>query len=542
MPQLRGVGHDRSRQAASTHRCGLVERAGDSALGGWNCPYAPDEPSGNQLIGNPLVATTSTTGGGTNQSDLDRPGRLTGLLAASTRPDSAATRHLFTSTAFLGVGSVLWLASMAAVRFPTLFPISAGRLRPMAAIALFLGWLVLGLAGGVYYLLPRLTGASLRAEGLANLALAAAAGTFGIAIVLVGLGFGDGREPFAIPWWWDVPVLGILCVPALVTMGSMGERRESTVYPSLWFMVAGVTWLPVLYLIGNLPGLRSLAMTLGDLVFTGGFLHVWALGVSTGMAYYVVPKASGQPLANRQLAKVGFWSLLFGAVWIGPVQLVAGPQPEWLQAVGSVLGLAIPVAAVANAVNLALTIGPEWKNIGRRPILASAMAGSVMAAIAGIAAAIAGFRSAAVLVAFTPFWEGVTYLLVFGAVILLFASFAWLAIPTLVGRMIDSQARARKLVRRITFSAGGTFLFLVLSGLAAGYGWAGAAYSGLVENFGEGWAETSGLPSLLFGIALLFAALGLLAQLGICLSIYRSLTSGRATIQEVLIGDDGNES
>ena len=97
-------------------------------------------------------------------------------------------------------------------------------------------------------------------------------------------------------------------------------------------------------------------------------------------------------------------------------------------------------------------------------------------------------------------------------------------------------------MRRITFSAGGTFLFLVLSGRAAGYGWAGAAYSGLVENFGEGWAETSGLPSLLFGIALLFAALGLLAQLGICLSVYRSLTSGRATIQEVLIGDNGNES
>jgi cbb3-type cytochrome oxidase subunit 1 len=412
----------------------------------------------------------------------------------------------------------------------------------MAAIALLLGWLVLGLAGGVYYLLPRLTGAALRAEGLANLALAAAAAGFGIAIVLVGLGFGDGREPFAIPWWWDIPVLGTLSVPLFVTLGSLGDRRESTVYPSLWFLVAGVTWLPVIYVVGNLPGLTSLAATLGDLVFTAGFLHVWALGVATGLAYYVVPKASGQPLANRQLARVGFWSLLFGAVWMGPVQLVAGPQPEWLQAVASVLGLAIPVASVANAANLALTIGPEWKNIGRRPILASAVAGAIMAAVAGIATAIAGFRSTAVLVAFTPFWEGVIYLLVLGAAILLFASFAWLAIPTLVGRMIDSQARARKLVRRITLSAGGTFLFLVLAGLAAGYGWAGAAYSGLVENVGSGWAETSGLPSLLSGIALLFAALGLLAQLGICASIYRSLTSGRATIQEVLIYEDGGDS
>ena len=487
------------------------------------------------------MATTSTPPG-TNQSDLGPPGRLQGLLAAGARPDSAATRHLFTATAFLGIGAVLWLASMAATRFPGLFPLSAGRLRPMAAIALLLGWLVVGLSGGIYYVLPRLTGAPLRMEGLANLGLAASTATFAVAVVLVGLGFGDGREPFAIPWWWDVPVMGVLTVPAVVVMRSFGERRESTVYPSLWFAIAGVTWLPVLYLAGNLPGLSSLAIALGDAAFMAGFLHVWALGVAIGLAYYVVPKASGQPLANRQLARVGFWSLLFGAVWMGPVQLVAGPAPEWLQGVASVLGLAIPVASIANAVNLALTVGPEWKNLGRRPLLASAIAGSGMAAVAGIVTGIAGFRSSAVLLAFTPFWDGVTYLLVFGAVILLFASFTWLAIPTLVGRMIDSQARASKLVRRTVLGAGGTFLFLVLAGMATGYGWAGAAYSGLVENIGDGWQQTSGLPSVLFGIALVFATLGLMSQLGLCLSIYRSLTSGRATIQEVLISQEEPES
>ena len=226
---------------------------------------------------------------------------------------------------------------------------------------------------------------------------------------------------------------------------------------------------------------------------------------------------------------------------MGPAQLVAGPAPDWLTGIASVLGLAIPVASIANAANLAMTVGPEWRNIGRRPILAAAVAGSGLAAVAGVVTAIAGFRSAAVLLAFTPFWEGVTHLLLFGAVILLFASFAWLAIPTLVGRMIDSQARASKLVRRIAFTCGGTFLFLVLSGVAAGYGWTGAAYSGLVENVGEGWGQTSGLPGVLFGIAVLFGLLGLLAQIGLCLSIYRSLTSGRATIQEVLTTDDGEE-
>ena len=461
-------------------------------------------------------------------------------MAAGARPDSAATRHLFTSTAFLGVGSVLWLASMAAMRFPALFPISAGRLRPMAAIALFLGWLVLGLAGGVYYLLPRLTGASLRAEGLANLALAAAAGTFAVAIVLVGLGFGDGREPFAIPWWWDIPVLGILCVPALVTMGSLGERRESTVYPSLWFMVAGVTWLPVLYLIGNLPGLRSLAMALGDLVFTGGFLHVWALGVATGLAYYVVPKASGQPLANRQLARVGFWSLLFGAVWMGPVQLVAGPQPEWLQAVASVLGLAIPVASIANAVNLALTIGPEWKNIGRQ---ADSGFGHRRIRHGGDRRAsplrIAGFRSAAVLVAFTPFWEGVIYLLVFGAVILLFASFRLAGHPHPGWKDDRFPGPAPRLVRRITFAAGGTFLFLVLCRTRRRVRMGGRR----LQRTGRELRRRLGgrLPDCRrcsSGSRFSSRLSACWPNSGFAFRSIARLTSGRATIQEVLISDD----
>lgn len=342
----------------------------------------------------------------------------------------------------------MWFASLVSMRFPGLFPISLGRLRPIALIAVLLGWLVIGLTAGVFYALPRLTGAGLVGERLANLGLIAAVGVLLAAMVIVLLGFGDGREPFALPWWWDIPMLGVLCLPGLVVFASLRRRREESTYPTLWFVSAGALWLPVLYVIGNLPGLSSVATALADLVFSAGFLNVWALGVATGLAYYVVPKASGQPLASRQLALVGFWSLLFGAVWMGPGQLVGGPLPEWLQGVASVLGLALPIAAIANTVNLAITIGPEWTNVFRKPVLLSAMVGSGLGAIATAAAAIGGFRSTAVLVGFTTFWDAVLHLLVFGAVGLLFASFAWQAVPNLVGRALRSEASAIRLVKR----------------------------------------------------------------------------------------------
>jgi cbb3-type cytochrome oxidase subunit 1 len=447
-------------------------------------------------------------------------------------PDTAASRYLFAATAFLALGALLWLAALASMRFPGLLPLSFGHLRPMALIALFLGWLVLGLAAAIFYLLPRLTAVPLQLEKQLNLALPLAVTIVLVAVAVIGLGFGDGGEPFSLPWWGDLPVLALTALPLGPTLLTIRARREGVVYPSLWFAIAAVLWLPALYLIGNLPQVSSLANALGDLVFTAGFLNVWGVGLAIGAAYYVVPKASGQPLASRQLAKVGYWSLLFGAIWMGPAQLVAGPQPEWLQAIAAVLGLALPLSAVANATNLALTVKDRWP--AGDPIVLAAVTGAGVVALASLATGLASFRSSAVLVGFTLFWEG-TYVLFLTGVALLFAAFAWQAIPNLVGRALASTERALRVVRLVAISGISTGILLALSGIISGVAWSGAGFTGAFENVGAGWLESAGLPGIFTGIAVLgglFLSWGLL---GLAVSIYRSLTSGRATVQEVLV-------
>ena len=447
-------------------------------------------------------------------------------------PDTAASRYLFAATAFLALGALIWLAALASMRFPALLPLSFGHLRAMALIVLFLGWLVLGLAAAIFYLLPRLTAVTLQLEKQLNLALPLAVVVVVVAVAVVGLGFGDGGEPFALPWWWDLPVLAVTALPFGPTILTIRARREGVVYPSLWFAAAAVIWLPALYLIGNLPQVSSLAHALADQVFTAGFLNVWGVGLAMGAAYYVVPKASGQPLASRQLAKVGYWSLLFGAIWMGPAQLVAGPQPEWLQAIAAVLGLALPLSAVANATNLALTVKDHWP--ARDPIVLAAVTGSGVVALASLAAGLASFRSSAVLVGFTIFWEGV-YVLLLAGIALLFAAFAWQAIPNLVGRALASGERALGVIRLVAVSGTSTGLLLALAGLITGVAWSGAGFTGAFENVGSGWLESAGLPGIFTGLAVvggLFLTSGLL---GLAVSVYRSLTSGRATVQEVLV-------
>ena len=447
-------------------------------------------------------------------------------------PDTAATRYLFAATAFLGLGAILFLAALFSLRFPGLLPLGYGRMRAIALIALYLGWLVLGWGSAAFYLLPRLTAAPLRQERQLNLALPLLIALVLVSMAAVGIGFGDGREPFALPWWLDLPVLGLTAIALGPAWLTVRHRNEGVVYPSLWFVLAAGLWLPVLYLIGNLPGLSALATALGDLVFSAGFTNVWAVGLGTGAAYYVVPKLAGQPLYSRQLAKVGFWSLLFGGIWFGVAQLAAGPQPEWLQAIGAVLGLALPLAAIANTTNLVLTVAPKWPSDS--PPLMAALAGSGLVTLASLAAAFASFRSASVLVGFTVFWEGVTILFLSG-VALLFAAYAWQATPNLVGRALDSVERAKRVVRLLTWSGVATGVLLILSGITSGFAWAGAAFTGVFLNDGSGWSESAGLPGIFSGLALLTGVGLTFGLVSLAVSIYRSLTSGKATAQEVLV-------
>jgi cytochrome c oxidase cbb3-type subunit 1 len=472
----------------------------------------------------------TTTGGDTRTTDgAERAGDRSRIFFA---PDTAASRYLFAATAFLGLGAILWLAALASMRFPGLLPLTFGHFRAMALIVLFLGWLVLGFSAAIFYLLPRLTGSPLQLEKQLNLALPVAVTIVLVGVAVVGLGFGNGGEPFALPWWWDLPVLAVTALPLGPTLLTIRGRTEGIVYPSLWYAIAAVVWLPALYLVGNLPQISSLAHALADVFFTAGFINVWAVGLAMGTAYYVVPKTSGQPLASRQLAKVGFWSLLFGAIWMGPAQLAAGPQPEWLQAIAAVLGLALPLSAVANATNLALTVKARWP--AGEPNVLAALTGSGVVALASLLAGLASFRSAAVLVGFTTFWEGV-YVLFLSGIALLFAAFAWQAIPNLVGRELASTERALGVVRLTAISGIATGVLLVLAGLISGLSWSGAGFAGAFDNVGAGWLESSGLPGIFTGLSVLAGVFLAWSMLGLAVSIYRSLTSGRATVQEVLV-------
>lgn len=454
--------------------------------------------------------------------------------------ENVATAHLFVSSVFLVIGGLMMLLSMASVSFiPLSGPLSYGRLRPMTMLVVMLGWLVPAFSGAVYHLLPRLTGTRLFEPRLAALGLVGTSGMTLVGILAILLGFGDGVEPFGLPWYLDVVILGVLTVPLIITLGTIRNRTEEGVFASLWFVIAAVVWLPGLALVSALPNLSSIGRQLQEVVFTTGFGTLWVTAMGFGVAYYVAVKQTDNPLANRQVARAGFWSLGFAGAFLGPAQIAFGPSPDWLDSVSAVMSLALPVAAVATAAAVATTIDDGWKTMREKPALLAVGSGLALAIVASVLSVVGAFSSAAALVGFTSFWDGIQFMVLFGVGGSFLAAYAYQAIPAMTGRSISDIPNAGRQIKLVAFGSLATGLTLALAGILAGFAWTGGAYTSLYPNAGDGWSDAMALPNVLIGVAVIGALVTLLGQLLFVRNVLSSVTTGQATAQEVLVYTEG---
>ena len=467
------------------------------------------------------------------------------LLGAGADDDRVAAAHFLVGAVFLVLAGALELFALFSLRFAGLSPVSFGRAESMANVTVMIGFLVVTLSGGIYYVLPRLTGARLWRKELAILGLVGTSGLVVIDLLAVVLGLGDGRQPFGLPWWLHIPMLGLLTIPFAITMMTIRRREEKRSFVTLWFVIGGATWLPLLYLVyfaGDLPFVSSLGEAYTDLFFTAGFVTLWVFTVGSGLFYYTVVKELEIPLASRQLAAVGFWSLGFAAVWWGTAQLVFGPGPGWIAGVSAALGLAFPIGALANASSVSLTLQGHWEKLGEKPGVVSGVLGLYLGVVVAVLASFASFPSVGSVTALTAYWEAIEYGALFGVGALLAAGLTFEALPRVSGRDLSSLDRPRSFNRWTVIGVGGVMLCLLAAGLVSGYSWVAGSNSAAYVNAGEGWAEGAGAADVLLLIAFGFGIIAFIGQLAYAATVIGTITIGRAVPQEVLVyGSDGKQ-
>jgi len=298
-------------------------------------------------------------------------------------PDSAATTFLVLSLLWLvvatGIG-VFWagvallperLTFALDLELPIIGALSVDVSRATVeagfASALVFGWLSNAAFAAILFVTPRITGARLQddsmgfgAAGLWNVGVAA-----GVAAVYLPSISGTGQLT-SFPWLVDgLLLLGLLTVFGAFARTIMGAPRQLPYVSLLFFGVGLLAAMGAIALVAgaSLLSLDETATALVNAFAARAIGTYWVLGAALGALFYVVPRATANPLASSGMAYLSWllWAAFAGLSAIGA--LVDPSVPYVITTLGNA-GTMLLVAPVFLAVAaLALTIHGRWTTI-----------------------------------------------------------------------------------------------------------------------------------------------------------------------------------
>ena len=361
-------------------------------------------------------------------------------------PDSAAKAFLVVAALWLlvatGIGSA-WIAGLLfpdqltfkfEIPLPILgaLPIDISSTTDGAAFtdAVVYGWLSNAAFGAILFITPRISGVRLVGERTAVMAMAAwnLAVAGGIGAVYLPTFAQPGRLaefPFLID---GLMLLALLMANAVFwrTVLSAGQRLP---YVSVWFFGVALLAFMGAYALGAAAGAAALFINLDPTVvalataFAARSIETyWVLGVTLGTLFYVVPRATGNPLASLWMAMLAWllWAALSGVSALGA--LVDTSVPFWVTMLGNV-GTMWLVAPVYLAVaTLALTIRGRWSLVLSAGTVAFAVVSMAFLLATALLDAIGSLRTVQGLVRGTEWGVGVWVFATLGTAT--FASFA----------------------------------------------------------------------------------------------------------------------
>jgi len=225
-----------------------------------------------------------------------------------------------------------------------------GRLAPAANDAILYGFCIPAALGVALWIFARLSQAPL---ALPLVPVVAAhlwhLGVFiGTATIL--LGGSTGQTWLEYPRAAAVLLFAAFFLIAVSAAATFGWRRERSLYPSHWFLFAGLLWFPWIYSTANLllncnQPPRGIVQPIIGWWFANNLVFVWLALMGVGIAFYLLPKIAARPLANSGYVLFSFLTLMFFGTWCGIPQ--GAPVPAWLPTVSIVAAALTLVPLIA---------------------------------------------------------------------------------------------------------------------------------------------------------------------------------------------------
>lgn len=294
-------------------------------------------------------------------------------------PDAAATLYLVAAVVWLtmatGIG-LLWAAEQLfpkQLTFSLEVPMLSGTLTAVLSPATvasgfwnatLYGWLGNAGLGAILFITPRLLGRRLVDEQVAT--TSAAVWNVGMLAGLAAIYFPQLAASGPLTEF-PLPVDGVLLLALLLVNDSFWRTllgaRDRTPYISIWYFGVALAAFSGLYALATLAPILPLPDTgaaLANAFYGRAVETIWVTGVAVGALYYVVPRATGNPLASSGVATLA-WLSWAGLATLSPLgALVDSSIPFAVTQLGNAATLVLVVPAFLVVANLVLTIQGRW--------------------------------------------------------------------------------------------------------------------------------------------------------------------------------------
>jgi len=250
-----------------------------------------------------------------------------------------------------------------------------GRLRPLHTNAGLYGWGVGTIFAMFLFITQRLCKVRLWSDKLATFQLWLFNATIIAAAVTLLLGYTTSKEYHELEWPLDIMVVVLWVAFAINVIATIIKRREEQMYISLWYIMASLIGVAILYLVNAAAVPVSLFSMKSYSAYAGtndANVHWWFGHNAVAMAftapplamfYYFLPKSTGVPIYSHRLSIVAFWSLVFMYLWTGAHHLLWTPVPDWIQTLAMGFSVMLIAPSWGSVINGYLSMNGQWQQM-----------------------------------------------------------------------------------------------------------------------------------------------------------------------------------
>jgi cytochrome c oxidase cbb3-type subunit I/II len=351
---------------------------------------------------------------------MDIAGSLRADTVRITYDDATTRGFIFASVAWGLIGMLVGLLIALQLSFPALnfeTPwLTFSRLRPLHTNGVIFALVGNMMFAGVYYSTQRLLKARMASDLLSKVHLWGWQLVILGAVVTLPLGITQSKEYAELEWFLDIAVVVVWVAFAVNFFWTLAIRNEKNLYVAIWFYIATIITVAMLYLVNNLALPVSATKSYG--VFSGAqdALTQWWYGHNAvafflttpilGIMYYFVPKAAGRPVYSYRLSIIHFWALIFIYIWAGPHHLLYTALPNWAQSLGMLFSLMLWAPSWGGMLNGLLTLRGVWHKVRTDPVLKFFVAGVTFYGMATFEGPLLSIKSVSALAHYTDWIIG----------------------------------------------------------------------------------------------------------------------------------------